>query len=149
MNPGYAGRTELPDNLKSLFRPVSMMIPDYTMIAEIMLYAEGFENAGELAKKMVQLYKLASEQLSPQKHYDFGLRAVKSLLVMAGELKRSDSKSSEEVVLIKAMLESNVPKFLEKDIYLFQSLVSDLFPCIEVEQSHNAKMRNAISSVLR
>jgi dynein heavy chain len=52
---------------------------------------------------MIQLYKLASEQLSQQKHYDFGLRAVKSLLVMAGELKRSDLKSSEDVVLIKAM----------------------------------------------
>ena len=140
MNPGYAGRTELPDNLKSLFRPVAMMIPDYAMIAEIMLFAEGFETASVLSKKMVQLYKLSSEQLSQQDHYDFGMRAVKSLLVMAGSLKRAEPNLEEDSILIKAMKFSNIPKFVKADIPLFTALILDLFPTTEVPPPSKSKL---------
>lgn len=69
---------------------------------------------------MVQMYKLCSEQLSQQDHYDFGMRAVKSVLVMAGSLKRSNPDRSEDVVLICALRDSNLPKFLADDALLFQ-----------------------------
>ena len=149
MNPGYAGRTELPDNLKVLFRPVSMMIPDYRLIAEIILFSEGFENSKVLSNKMVQLYKLSSEQLSQQKHYDFGMRAVKSVLVMAGSLKRADPNCNEDGVLIKAMRDSNIPKFLKEDIPLFQALIQDLFPDVLIPTDDYSVLSKTIENVYK
>lgn len=148
MNPGYAGRTELPDNLKVLFRPMAMMIPDYGLIAEIMLFAEGFGEAKVLSKKMVQLYKLSSEQLSQQDHYDFGLRAVKSVLVMAGSLKRASPDLKEDEVLIRAMRDANVPKFLKNDLPLFGAIIQDLFPTAEIKENDYGKLEVTIRQMI-
>ncbi len=83
LNPackGYGGRQKLPDNLKQLFRPVAMSAPDNELIAEVILYSEGFKSAKELGRKMVALYKFAQDMLSQQQHYDWGLRALKTTL---------------------------------------------------------------------
>lgn len=97
---------------------------------------------------MHQLFKLSSEQLSKQKHYDFGLRGIKSILTRAGYLKEKFPNEKESEVLIRAMKDSNLPKFLEVDIELFNDIIKDLFPTTVISKSENKLFLDAMNSVI-
>ncbi|KAK6645275.1 hypothetical protein RUM43_001551 [Polyplax serrata] len=144
MNPGYAGRTELPENLKALFRPCAMVVPDFELICEIMLVAEGFQEARVLARKFITLYTLCKELLSKQDHYDWGLRAIKSVLVVAGSLKRGDPGRPEEEVLMRALRDFNIPKIVTDDVPVFMGLIGDLFPALDVPRKRDMEFEKTV-----
>ena len=96
MNPGYAGRAELPINLKSLFRPISMVVPDSIFITEILLYAAGFVGAKQLASKIVRVQALANVVMDKTDiALDFGLRSIKAIVAIAEALKLNAMNISE------------------------------------------------------
>ena len=144
MNPGYAGRAELPDNLKVLFRTVAMMIPDYAMIAEIMLYSSGYRDARRLSNKITHCLRLASEQLSSQDHYDFGMRNVKAILSAARKLKRERGELEEDTLVLMGIIECNLPKYTTDDVILFKGITSDLFPGTTIRQGSTDELRDLI-----
>lgn len=114
MNPGYAGRNLLPQNLRRLFRSFSMARPDKEVIAEVVLFSQGFQTAQDLARKVVPLFDHFADQFSTQTHYDFGLRALKNVLKMSGILKRT-VKKEEHLLLVQAIYETVLPKLIHED----------------------------------
>ena len=174
LNPagrGYGGRSKLPDNLKQLFRSIAMSRPDNELIAEVMLLSDGYVHARRLGKKLVALFTLAEQLLSKQQHYDWGLRALKVVLTVAGELKHqqsgggqdatgpaTDARASDESVRDEAALvvlaarDATKPKLAMEDDALFDELLADIFSGVQAAGLTDAEglgdaVRNAMADM--
>ena len=154
MNPGYAGRSNLPDNLKKLFRSVAMSKPDKELIAEVMLYSQGFKNARQLSKQTVPFFDSCAARLTKQAHYDFGLRALKSVLVSSGGLKRTrltsaDSLSDTEAdlepqIIVQSIRETIAPKLIREDVDAMKSVEEEAFPGVHYVSANLETLEAAI-----
>uniref|UniRef100_A0A7S0W0F2 Cytoplasmic dynein 2 heavy chain 1 n=2 Tax=Hemiselmis TaxID=77924 RepID=A0A7S0W0F2_9CRYP len=159
LNPagkGYGGRSELPDNLKQLFRSVAMAAPDNALIAEVILYAEGYVHAKTVGTKVVELFTLSKQLLSKQQHYDWGLRALKTILLISGKLIQMEKKAASVAVDIKVEMElvikavrlNTLAKLTNADMHRFEALIKDIFPGTEVKDAIYADLETAIKASL-
>lgn len=160
MNPGYAGRSNLPDNLKKLFRSVAMSKPDKEIIAEVMLFSQGFSEAKTLSRQTVPFFDQCAATLSKQPHYDFGLRALKSVLVSSGGLKRAriavgGAKAAvgadsvvEPQIIVQSIRETIAPKLVREDAELMKQVESEAFPGVQYMPASLEKLRAALEEVV-
>ncbi|CAF0783257.1 unnamed protein product [Rotaria sordida] len=159
LNPagkGYGGRSKLPDNLKQLFRPVAMSKPNNELIAEVLLYSDGFKNANILARKLVALFNLSKELLTTQQHYDWGLRALKTVLKGCGTLLRNAktnktdiSSKHESQLVVQAARINTLSKLTFGDSKRFDGLLQDIFPGIDLRDIEYENLRQALHEVYK
>lgn len=108
--------------------------------------AEGFVEAKILSSKFYSLYSLLRDLLSKQMHYDWGLRAIKSVLVVAGAFKRAEPDLNEQSLLMRALRDFNTPKIVKQDEVIFFGLLGDLFPGINPPRKRDEVLEEAVQT---
>lgn len=151
LNPAgqdYGGRQNLPHNLQALFRPIVMQQPEPKDIAKVMLFVEGFKTGDEIGDRMVELFRLAGNILSPQRHYEWGLRELKTVLYACGMSLRDKKKvlqgNDEMELAVEALRSNTMSKLIEADCNLFDMLIGEVFPGINKILSPQDQLKKCI-----
>ncbi|KAH0574915.1 Dynein heavy chain [Spironucleus salmonicida] len=127
MNPNYIGRNTLPENLKCLMNNIIMDQPDIQIISSVLLSSLGFKEAQKLSYQIIEIFELCLEDLSCQIHYDWGLRAIKSLILLAGKILFNKYQAQETLCILCAAFSIIEPKLVQNDIIPFKNIISKIF----------------------
>lgn len=170
LNPAggeYGGRQKLPGNIQALFRPIVMQQPEPGEIARVMLFVEGFAAAANIAARIVELFDLCGKMLSAQRHYDWGLRELKTVLLVCGEGLRAQlagmsaatlnehSNAShsptaigndEMRIVVHCLRSSTMSKLAQQDVERFEMLLLNVFPEIGASEAPLTPLRQALTA---
>ncbi|CAD7084661.1 unnamed protein product [Hermetia illucens] len=142
LNPAgeeYGGRQQLPGNLQALFRPIVMQQPEPREILRVMLFVEGFKEADKIGNRIVELFDLIQKTLSAQKHYDWGLRELKTILLACGREIRENlgiqNETSEMKIAVRALKSNTMSKLNNSDSRRFNTLLENVFPEVTLDSS--------------
>ncbi|BFF95328.1 cytoplasmic dynein 2 heavy chain 1 [Drosophila madeirensis] len=158
LNPAgaeYGGRQKLPGNIQALFRPIVMQQPEPGEIARVMLFVEGFKAAADIASRIVELFDLCGKMLSAQRHYDWGLRELKTVLLVCGEGLRGEltSGSNEQTdaneelsVVVQCLRSSTMSKLAPHDVSRFEMLLRNVFPEIGTSETAATPLHQSLAA---
>ena len=134
-----------------------MVKPDSKLIAQVMFYSQGIVSAHNLSSKVVNLFKLCQSRMPPQGHYDFSLRALKTLLISAGSLKRKliedkvleeqDIVATETEVLVQIACNNILPKLVADDLLIFTEILDEVFPGSSVKEMEDEKLKGILLEI--
>lgn len=152
LNPAgeeYKGRQQLPANLQALFRPIVMQQPRPKEIARVLLFAENFKFANEIGDSVVEVFTVAKQMLSPQRHYDWGLRELRTVLQACGRLLSETTQANRQFedemqLAVHALRSNTMSKLTVSDCKRFEVVLGNVFPNVSNQKSANAELRTLL-----
>ncbi|CAI6360698.1 unnamed protein product [Macrosiphum euphorbiae] len=138
----------LPDNFKSMFRTVSMIVPDSKLIAETILFSEGFKDAKTLGNKIFVVYSLFKQIVNKQNYCEYGLRSLIGLIKYAGNYKQTNTEVPDNEIILLAVHKTILANINKEELPIFTDMINNLFPDITPPETKYEVLIDAIKRSL-